>query len=91
MTDNKPKWKSELVVFAVLFAFGLLALPALVYLVGLEVVGAYEGPDGIWSLYAAILAALARGAIAAWLLVLSPYVVIQLLRVLAALHRARRP
>ena len=71
-----------------LVAFGLVVLPAIVYLVGQQVVGAY--PDGIGGLYAAIGDALVAGNGFAWILVLGPYLGVQLLRFCLWL-RPRRP
>lgn len=83
--------KFELVIAAVLLTFGLLALPAAVYWVGQFVVGGYESDDGLAGLIGAIWSGLAAGSLAAWVLVLSPYVVVQLLRVSFRLLRPARP
>ena len=69
-------------------AIGLIGLPALVYLVGQVLVGEYEA--GLTGFYEAIGAALVEGEWYAWLLVLSPYIGIQLLRFVFWLRRSRR-
>ena len=76
----------ELLLFVVLAAAGIALLPLAVFFVGNEVFGAYGG-DGFGHFFESILARLARGDRFAWLLVLSPYVVLQLLRMLAMAWR----
>ena len=82
--------KKELLAAALSFGFGLGVLPALIYLVGTVVVGTYEGDGGLAALYSELFRALGDTQAAAWLLVLSPYLVVQLLRAACAL-RAGRP
>ena len=84
-------WKRESLIAAILVGFGLLALPILIYIVGIVVFGDYEGESGPASLYAAILTSAARGQPAAIVLVLSPWLVVQLARVVGLLHRKRKP
>lgn len=80
--------KFEFALGAALLAFGLVALPIAVYWVGQIVIGEYESDAGLGGLIGAVWDGLGRGSIPAWILVLSPYVVIQLLRLaLAALRR----
>lgn len=81
--------RREFTIGALLLFFGIAVLPALIYLVGTVVIGPYEG-DGIASLYAAILAGAGNLEPVPWLLILSPYLVVQLLRVMLALRRPRR-
>jgi hypothetical protein len=82
--------KKELTLAAALLGFGVLLLPYAIYLVGQQVVGEYEGDGGPVGLGVAIWTALVQGQWAAWLLVLSPYLVIQLLRLGAKIRRARK-
>ena len=79
--------KREIAVAAGLFAAGLLLLPPAIYLVGRQVAGEYAGgplalADQIW----ADFMQLEPGA---WLLVLSPYVLVQLVRLIGRTWRAR--
>jgi hypothetical protein len=74
-----------------LIAFGVIGLPCLIYFVGLKVIGDYEGSNGLVSLFADIFGALGRGQIATWILVLSPYLCVQLLRITAAIRRFGKP
>lgn len=83
--------KAETLAAAFLVAFGLLALPAMIYFVGQQVVGEYEGEGGIWTLYGAIFGSLGRMETATWVLVLSPYLVVLLIRLLAVLTRRKKP
>jgi hypothetical protein len=91
MPDSKPPARSparkEFMLFLVLLAFGLLVLPALIYLVGNAIFGEYGG-TGFGDFYGALLANLVRFNIAAWFVVLSPYLVWQLLRMTFAAFRA---
>lgn len=84
-----PTLKFELILGVTLLAFGMLALPVAVYWVGQIVIGGYESDAGIAGLIGAVWDDLGRGSLAAWILVLSPYVVIQLFRI--AFRLLRRP
>ena len=68
----------EAVLAVGLLAFGLICLPALIYVAGQLILGEYEA--GIEGLYAAIGDALLAGNLFAWILVLFPYFGIQLIR-----------
>lgn len=68
----------ECVIAVGLLAFGLICLPALIFMVGQLILGEYEA--GLEGLYTAIGNALIAGNIYAWILVLSPYAAIQLIR-----------
>jgi hypothetical protein len=83
------RWKKELILAAVLLGCGFLVLPYIVYFVGIQIVGTYEGERGAFGLMLAIWAALGRGAWASWVLVLSPYLVAQLLRLTIKIARWR--
>lgn len=77
----------ELLIFAVLFLTGLIVLPLCIYVVGVSVIGEYSPDAGLSGLLLAIWGDLARFRIAAWLLVLSPWIVIQLVRLAVRLWR----
>jgi hypothetical protein len=81
--------KKELVLLGSLLAFGLFVLPLVVYLVGIEIVGPYEGEGGAFGLLGSILAAVARGSWSAWVLALSPYIIVQLARIVVRVVRRR--
>jgi hypothetical protein len=83
------RWQKELIVAAALIGFGLLVLPYIVFFVGVQIVGAYAGEGGALGLMLAIWSALGRGAWAAWVLVFSPYLVVQLVRFTIRIARWR--
>ena len=77
--NGKSGLTREMAIFLVLFLFGILALPALIYVIGSAMFGAYGG-TGFSAFYGAFHSDLRNADIAVWFLVLSPYIVIQLLR-----------
>jgi len=83
-----PRTLKEALLSLGLLAFGLLCLPALIYLVGQRLVGEYA--DGMLGLYEAIAEALVAGNGFAWILVFSPFIAVQLVRLWFWLRR-RRP
>jgi hypothetical protein len=87
-TENR--WKRELLICGVLLATGLVALPVAISAVGQKVVGDYAPGQGALDLTAAIWASLVTLNPWAWLLVLSPYLGITLLRVAWRTFRSRR-
>lgn len=84
---NASALKFELVLAAALLCAGLLLLPMAVYWVGQFVVGEYESDGGVAGLLGALWTDLGQGSIPAWILVSSPYVVIQLFRLARKLLR----
>ena len=66
---------------AALLATGALLLPFAVYAVGQQVFGEYGADGSVGSLLLAVWSGLVQGNPLAWILVLSPYAVIQLFRV----------
>ena len=81
--------RRELVLAGSLLGFGFFLLPGAVYLVGQTVVGEYPADGGVLALTLNIWADMARGNPLALVLVLSPYGVVQLLRLTRRLWRAR--
>ncbi|NGP54367.1 hypothetical protein [Thioalkalivibrio sp. XN8] len=80
--------RRELLLFGCLAGFGLLVLPALVYAVGVFLLGEYRPGATVGSFYADLYAELAAPALWAWLLVLGPWLGIQWLRLLWLPFRA---
>lgn len=72
--------RKELVLASSLIGGGLLLLPLAVYWVGQRIVGDYESEAGLWGLLASVWSDFFSLDFGAWLLVLSPYVTIQLVR-----------
>lgn len=81
--------KRELVISAALLVVGVFLLPFAVYLVGQPVFGPYEAEGGLSAFLDQIWLDLIQGEPVAWLLALSPFLVIQLARL--GHHLARRP
>jgi len=83
-------WKREFFVLILLIAVGVVGLPFAIYLVGQYIIGDYAPDAGPMDLVAAIWANLADLQPAAWLLVLSPYLVITLFRMSRRQWRASK-
>jgi len=78
----------ETLLLLALLAAGLFGLPALIFFVGKVVVGEYDG--GLIAFYQALADSLAAANGFAWLLIASPYLIIQLFRFWLYLGRHRR-
>ncbi|MGD1976256.1 MAG: hypothetical protein PVI25_07110 [Gammaproteobacteria bacterium] len=87
---SRPWIRRELILAGVLLPIGFFVLPVAIYFTGQALLGDYsqEGA-GVGQLYADIFGDLATGFLPAWVLVLSPWLGIQLLR-LAALPVKRK-
>lgn len=83
-------WQRETAIAAGLLGFGLLALPFTIYLVGQRLLGEYAEGAGALALAESIWLDLLALRLPAWLLVLSPYLIVQLARVVRRIWR-RRP
>ena len=83
MNTPANNWKitatRETVLFLWLLAAGLLLLPAAVYVVGRAFFGEYGG-TGFTAFYGMLHSELRSGAPSVWFLILSPYLIWQLLR-----------
>ena len=90
MARTKSWLRRELLLSAALLSFGLLPLPVVVYWIGGRAVGEYPAESGLWGLIWHIWSDLATGSILAWILVTSPYLIIQLLRLSRAVWRHKR-
>lgn len=80
--------KKELLIFSILFFIGALVLPFCIYIVGQSVIGEYSPDSGAFGLVMAIWGDLTRFRLGAWILVLSPWAVISLLRLAIGFLRA---
>lgn len=78
-------WQREVAIAAGLLAVGLLVLPFVVYLVGQRMLGEYGA--GPLALAESIWLDLLSLRLPAWILVLSPYLTIQLARGLRRIWR----
>lgn len=83
--------KREAMLLSALLACGVLVLPFAVYVVGSRIIGEYRADANAASLALDLWAALGAGHWAAWVLVTSPYLVVQALRAARTLWRGRKP
>lgn len=86
-TEAKNRLLKELALLAILGCIGLAVLPLCIYLVGEAVFGEY-GNGGFSGFFAALHRELRQGEPAVWFLLLSPYLLWQLVRL--TLWAARR-
>ena len=82
--------RRELILAVVLIFFGFLPLPLAVYWVGQQLVGEYESDAGVVGLIEQIWSDFLTLEPGAWVLVLSPYLTVLLLRVALGTRRRRR-
>ena len=83
-----PVWRRELRIAGWWLAFGLLAMPFVIYLAGVLTLGPYDG--GLLAFLGSLLAAFFTLKPTAWLLVLGPYLLFTAVRFLTRpLRRAR--
>jgi hypothetical protein len=81
--------KREIAIAAALFAAGLVLLPLAIYWVGRQVAGEYAAGGGPLALADQVWSDLIQLEPSAWLLVLSPYLFVQLARLIRRTWRAR--
>jgi hypothetical protein len=79
--------RRELILLLILLPAGLLLLPAAVYIVGSAIFGAFGG-SGFGGFFGMLMEELQNGEPAVWFLILSPYIVWQLLRLTFGAVRA---
>ena len=82
-------WQREVAIAASMLAFGLLALPFAVFVVGQRMLGEYGEGAGALDLAESIWLDLTSLRLSAWLLVLSPYLTVQLARAVRRIWRRR--
>lgn len=73
--------KKRLLPVAIGLCLGAFVLPALIYGCGVLVLGPYEG-GGLLKTYQVVLGGLAHGSVPSWVVLLGPYVLWQLARLL---------
>ena len=71
LAKTRP-WALELIIAAVGLLLGIALMPVLIYYAGVEILGRFEGAS-LGHLYASLLAGLAQGSTAAWVVLLGPY------------------
>ena len=82
-------WKRELAIASGLLAIGLLLVPPAIYVVGQRLVGPYATDSGVLALAESIWRDFLTLRPAAWILILSPYVIAQLVRLARRVWRPR--
>lgn len=89
--SQKPKntLRREALLCLVCLLFGLLILPLLVFVVGQTIFGEFAG-GGLGVFYTGIHSMLRSGNVVVWFLVLSPYLILQTLRLTVGLFRIAR-
>lgn len=85
--NTKRRLIRETALFAVLLFVGLVAVPIGVFWIGPQLLGDFGG-TGFSEFFGAINDRLLAGELPAWMLVLSPYLGIQCLRLAVAAWRA---
>ena len=81
LTTPTQGWRREATIAAATIGFGLLVLPFIVYIVGQRLIGAYDpNGGGAMALAESIWLDLLTLQLPAWILVLSPYITVQLAR-----------
>ena len=80
LSKLSPFWRRELGFFALLFGFGLLVMPFLIYLAGVLTLGPYEG--GLLAFLGSLMGAVFTAKPSAWLLVIGPYLLFTGVRLL---------
>lgn len=88
--DGRRRLQKEAILFGSLFFGGLLLLPLAIYAVGSAVFGSYGGGD-FFDFFVALHARLWRGDLAVLFLMLSPYILLQLVRLTAYAVRRQAP
>lgn len=74
----KKRIVNELLLFAALLFFGFIVMPVLIYLVGEQVFGDFDG--GYGQFFGQLSRRVVGGNPVAWFLILSPWLGIQVLR-----------
>ncbi len=74
--------RKEALLLLIVFAAGIMLMPVAIYIIGQMIFGNYGG-DGFGGFFSAIARKLVTADGVAWLLVASPYLVLQCLRITA--------
>ena len=85
----RQRIRFEVGLFIGLLFCGFVLMPIAIWFIGQNVFGAYGG-EGYSDFFGTLSAKIRTGDIAAWFLVLSPWIVILILRLMARAWRATR-
>jgi hypothetical protein len=86
---QRESWKRELLIAALFFGVGFFVLPLAIYWVGQALIGEYAAGAGALSLAEQIWSNVLSLDPSAWMLVFSPYIVLQLCRLIRRTWRTR--
>lgn len=75
----QPRLKFEATTLGLAVLFGLLVMPALIYLAGRVALGGYEN-GGVFSLYGDFLKGLFEPRLSNWIVLIGPFVFLSLVR-----------
>jgi hypothetical protein len=89
ISRSASSWQREAAIAAVALGCGFLILPFAIFFVGRSLIGEYAADAGAMTLAEDIWLDLFALRLPAWLLVLSPYITLQLLRSIRRIWRAR--
>jgi len=84
------QWSKELVLAAFALMLGFAVMPILIYYTGTATLGPYEGAS-LPRMYDSIFQGLATGSPASWIVVLGPYGLYLLAKILRLWWRGGRP
>jgi hypothetical protein len=76
----RRRGRTELIYAAIGIGSGLIALPFLIYLVGILLIGPYAGGRGLGAFLAQYYGNLLSGELRTWFIALSPYIAIWVIR-----------
>ncbi len=85
--EPRGAWWRELLLAIGALAAGAVVLPLLIYYIGAALLGRYENGSAA-ALFGSIYAGLREGSFASWTVVLGPFALLLLFRLLAAWWRA---
>jgi hypothetical protein len=77
---TQPAWKKEITIAGILIGGSLALLPFAIYFVGRRAIGEYAADAGVLDFAEQIWWDLLQLRTPAWMLVLTPYLLVQLLR-----------
>jgi hypothetical protein len=76
---SQPRLKFEATTLGLALLFGLLVMPALIYLAGLVALGSYAN-GGLFSMYADFFKGLFEPRLSNWIVLIGPFVFLSLIR-----------
>jgi hypothetical protein len=83
---RRRPWALESAIVLAALIIGIGLMPSLIFYAGVAALGRYEGAS-LHALYASLSAGLQEGSIASWLVLLGPYALYLIFRVLRLLWR----